>query len=85
MERNLMQEIVARIPVVVAGFVLMLAALFLSTSRLEYCGQTAAPAPRCNAVAAKAAPSPTLAPPQKVVLVQVVTDKTDLEIHWAEN
>jgi hypothetical protein len=55
----------------------------LATSRPEYCGQSNAVESRLEATAD--APSPTLAPPQKMVVVFVETDKPDIEIGWANN
>jgi hypothetical protein len=55
--------------------------LLLLTSRLEYCGQPATLRPAVRV--ADTSGSPTLAPPQKVVVVRIETDKPDIEVRWS--
>jgi hypothetical protein len=74
---------VCRISFLLTSVVLTAAMIFLTTSRPEYCGQPTSLMPQPQA--AVAAPSPTLAPPQKVVVVCVEADKPDIEIGWAKN
>jgi hypothetical protein len=59
--------------------------LFLSTSQLEYCGQSDAFRPQPPCVNASQNASPTPAPPKKVVWIQIETDKPDLEVGWLQN
>jgi hypothetical protein len=80
-----MRSIVARVPLALTGAILLVAMFLLAASRLEYCGQPESLRPQSDAAAAAESQGPTLAPPQKVVFVQVEADKSDLEIGWAEN
>ena len=79
-----MKSIVSRIPLILTGIILLAATTLLSTRRLEYCGQPEALRPRINAAAVAETRGPTLAPPQKVVFVEVEADKPNLEIGWAD-
>ncbi len=79
-----MKKTVRRLPIIVTSVVLASAVLLLAAGRLEYCGQAKpqrAPVRCCRADESR---QPTLAPPRKVVFVQVESDKLDLEIRWAE-
>jgi hypothetical protein len=80
-----MRSIASRVPLILAGVVLLSTAVLLSTGRLEYCGQPEALQPRVEAVVAAKTAWPTLAPPKNVVFIQVETDKPDLEVGWANN
>jgi hypothetical protein len=80
-----MRLIASQLSVFVTGTVLLAVMVLLGTSRLEYCGQPEVLRPWIGAAVAAEGPSPTLAPPQKVVFVRVEADKADLEISWAEN
>jgi hypothetical protein len=80
-----MKSTASFIPLVLAGAILTVAMVVLCAGRLEYCGQPEAMRPRSVAGAATDSQGPTLAPPQKVVFVQVEADKPDLEIGWLEN
>lgn len=80
-----MKLIVARLPVIFTSIVLLAAAAMLTAGRLEYCGQPDTLRPQNKAATAAESSGPTLAPPQKIVFVQVETDKPDLEIGWVEN
>jgi hypothetical protein len=80
MERNTCRSLV------LAGVILIAAAFLLATvDQPEDCSLRVAHRPHVDAVAAASAPTPTLAPPQKVVLVRVEADKSDIEVGWAEN
>jgi hypothetical protein len=83
MEKIPMRMNVCRISFLLTGVVLSVAMVFLATSRPEYCGQPTSLKPQSQT--ASAAPSPTLAPPQKVVVVCVEADKPDIEVSWATN
>lgn len=72
------------ISLLLTGAVLLLGVALLMTDRLEYCGQPASLRPRAAADRVSAAGRPTLAPPQKVVLVSVEADLSDIEIGWVE-
>lgn len=80
-----MRLITSRLPVFVTGTILVAVMVLLATSRLEYCGQPELLRPQIGAATAAEGPSPTLAPPLKVVFVQIEADKADLEVGWAEN
>jgi hypothetical protein len=69
---------------VLAGIALLAAMVLLLTHPLEYCGQPATWRPAATVRVAKRL-APTPAPPQKLVYVNVETDKPDLEVGWAEN
>ena len=77
-----MKRIACRLPWLFNGVVLLAAVTLLAAARLEYCGQPEALRPRHNMAADTR--GPTLAPPQKVVFVQIEADKPDLEVGWAE-
>jgi hypothetical protein len=64
------------------GCILLAGLLLLTTSRLEYCGRTDVLQPHANAEMVTNGPTPTLAPPLKVVFVRVEADKSDLEVAW---
>ena len=80
-----MKLIVARLPLILTGAVLLATAILLASSRLEYCDQPEALRPRTDSVAVVESRCPTSAPPQKVVYLRVEADKADLEIGWAGN
>ena len=80
-----MKSIASRVPVILTGAVLLSAAALLTTSRLEYCGQSEALQPRVEAVVAAKTQWPTLRTPQKMVFIRVEADKPDLEVGWAKN
>ncbi len=73
------------IPLILAVAILAVALTVLRAGHLEYCGQPEALRPRGHAGVVDGADGPTLAPPQKVVFVQVETDEADLEVGWREN
>lgn len=80
-----MKSIATRLSVFVTGSVLLAFVTALGAGRLEYCGQPETLRPQVDAAAVGEGPTPTLAPPMKVVVVRVEADKADLEIGWAEN
>jgi hypothetical protein len=82
-----MKSVTAYLSLIVAGAVLLAGTIMLATCRLEYCGQPEVLRPHRNSVTSAATLAPTLAPPQKVVFVQVEADKSDLDLQvtWAEN
>ena len=80
-----MKSLAASIPLMLTGAVLSAMAILLGAIRLEYCGQPEALRPRNNAPNSTETDSPTLAPPGKVVFLQIEADKPDLEIGWMEN
>jgi hypothetical protein len=65
------------------GAILAAAMTMLASGGPEYCGRPVPVGPPIGAATAANAPTPTLAPPQKVVFVRVEADKSDLEIGWA--
>jgi hypothetical protein len=70
---------------ILTGAIIAGAMTLLSTGRLEYCGQPEALRPRINLATRADTRWPTLAPPQKEVVVQIEADRPDLEIGWVEN
>lgn len=80
-----MNSFASRLPMFMTSTVLVAVMVFLGTSRLEYCGQPEVLRPRIGTMLAAEGPTPTLAPPLKVVVVRVEADNTDLEVGWAEN
>jgi hypothetical protein len=80
-----MEQTASRICWILTGAILLTAALMLTSIRPEECSPPDVFRPHTNAVAAANAPSPTLAPPVKVVFVHVEADKSDIEVGWATN
>jgi hypothetical protein len=81
-----MERITSRLSLILAGAILLAAAVALTTIRRpEDCRPPDILRSHANAAMAADAPTPTLAPPQKVVFVRVETDKSDIEVGWAEN
>ena len=78
-----MKPMTGRLSFLFTGIILAVAMAFLAVGRPEYCGQNLASRASLMAETDKAAP--TLAPPQKVVVVRVESDKQDIEIGWAQN
>jgi hypothetical protein len=77
-----MRFIASRLPLILTGLILVAVMGLLATGGPEYCGRPGPTGPSPAAAAADG-PAPTLAPPQKIVLVRVEADKSDLEIGWA--
>jgi hypothetical protein len=73
----------ARLSFLLTGIILSAVMVVLAASRPEYCGQPSPSSPQLQTAAD--ASSPTLAPPQKVVVLSIEADKPDLEIGWAKN
>jgi hypothetical protein len=78
-----MKSIASRLSLVLAMAALMAAETFLVANPLDACRGYDVPQPRVESSAV--GPMPTLAPPQKVVLVQVEVDKSDIEVGWDKN
>lgn len=80
-----MKSLPAPVAVVVTASILLAGLWLLATSRLEYCGPSPVPTSHVDTASSLPSPTPTLAPPRKVVIVRVETDKPDLQVGWAEN
>jgi hypothetical protein len=81
-----MERITSRISLILTGSILLAAAVVLTTiNQPDDCSPPNILKPRADAMVAADSPTPTLAPPQKVVLVQVEADKSDIEVGWADN
>jgi hypothetical protein len=80
-----MRQIPSRLSWIFAAALLLVAAILVSTDRLQYCGQAEPPQAAAMATAVVGFQEPTLAPAQKVVFVRVEADKPDLEVGWMEN
>ncbi|MEN6452259.1 MAG: hypothetical protein ABFC96_17345 [Thermoguttaceae bacterium] len=80
-----MKRIRSHLPLALTVTVLMAAMCLLANGGPEYCGRSCSPASQRTWALAANAPAPTLAPPQKVVIVQVEADKADLEVGWVED
>lgn len=80
-----MTQAAARLPVILAGAILLAGALLLCNHTPEYCGRTWPGVHSLRMASTASLTVPTLAPPQKMVVVRVEADKSDLEIQWGEN
>jgi hypothetical protein len=80
-----MNSIAPRLSFLLTASLLAAGLLLLAVGRLDYCGRIEAPQPRVTAVTTSDSPSPTLAPPLKVVFVHVEADKSDIEVGWLDN
>jgi len=80
-----MRSIASRLALILAGTILSATMVMLATSRPEYCGPIDIPRPHAEPVASASASTPTLAPRQNLVVVQVESDRPDIQIGWAEN
>jgi hypothetical protein len=80
-----MKSLATAISFVLTGVTLLVMAFLLSTNQLEYCGQSEALRSQNHIAGTTEAASPTPAPPQKVVFIQIETDKPDLEVGWMKN
>jgi hypothetical protein len=80
-----MRSITSQLALVLAGTILLGLLAVLATSRPEYCGPVDAPRSHAQAAKSISSQAPTLAPQQNVVVVQVESDRPDIEIGWAEN
>jgi hypothetical protein len=79
-----MKQTVSGISLVLAAATVLAAVVAISLGRPDYCGP-ACGVPTFHGSVSLDAPSPTLAPPQKVVVLRVEIDKPDLEVGWVEN
>jgi len=80
-----MRFIASHLPLILTGMILVAAMTLLAGGGPEYCGRPGPVGPSLGAATTADAPTPTLAPPQKIVFVRVEADKSDLVIGWAEN
>ena len=81
-----MKQLPSRISLALSVVVLLAIAWALATIRQpDDCSPAAMVRLRVAVRTAAGAPAPTLAPPQKVVLVHVEADRSDIEVGWAEN
>jgi hypothetical protein len=80
-----MRSVTSSLSLFLTGAILALTLAVLALDRPEYCGQPKAARSRVNVATAAGVHWPTLAPPQKTVVVRVEADRSDLEIGWVEN
>jgi hypothetical protein len=80
-----MKSISSRVALVLAGAIVPTVLVVLAVGQPDYCGPVDACRLHTEATTSASACTPTLAPPQSVVVVQVEADKPDLKIGWAEN
>jgi hypothetical protein len=80
-----MKLIASRFAFVLAVAVLSTTMVMLATSRLEYCGPIDIPRAHVDATISVSASTPTLAPRQNLVVVQVESDRPDIQVGWADN
>jgi hypothetical protein len=80
-----MKSISSRVALVLAGGIVPIVLTVLAVGQPEYCGPVGVCRPHIEAPTSPSTGTPTLAPPQSLVVVQVETDKPDLKIGWAEN
>ena len=81
-----MKRITSRISLILTGAILLATVPVLMTiHRPDDCRPPDVLKPHTVAAATADAPTPTLAPPLKVVFVRVEADKSDIEVGWAEN
>jgi hypothetical protein len=80
-----MRAITSRLALLLAGAILATTMAMLATSRPEYCGPIDVPSSHAQAATSPSAATPTLAPRQNLVVVQVESDRPDIQITWADN
>ena len=80
-----MKSITSRLALILTGATLALTMAVLATSRPEYCGPIDMPKPHVEARTPVSYGTPTLAPRQNQVVVQVESDRPDIQVGWAEN
>jgi len=80
-----LKQITSRISLILTAVALLTAGTMRSSVRPEECPPPEFGQPRAESVTALNGPMPTLAPPQKMVFVQVESDKLDIEVGWADN
>jgi hypothetical protein len=80
-----MTSIPSRVALVLAGMLVSALLTALSVSRPEYCSAVDVCRSHATAATPAAGPTPTLAPRQNLVVVQVESDRPDIKIGWADN
>ena len=80
-----MKTITSRLAWIVAGVVLPATMVVLTAGRPEYCGPIDIPRPHAQTPTLAPVRTPTLAPRQNLVVVQVESDRPDIQISWVEN
>ncbi len=81
-----MRQAIFRSSPILSGTIFLTAALALATlHRSEDCAPPDVSRSHQATATVADGPTPTLAPPQKVVFVRVEADKSDIEVGWAEN
>jgi hypothetical protein len=78
-----MRAITSRFALFLAAAILLTTMVMLATSRLEYCGPIDIPRPHVEATTSVSVSTPTLAPRQNLVVVQIESDKPDIQVTWA--
>jgi hypothetical protein len=80
-----MKSTSSRVALVLAGAIVPIVMIVLAAGQPDYCGPVDVCRPHIEAPTSPSAGTPTLAPPQSLVVVQVEADKPDIKIGWAEN
>jgi hypothetical protein len=80
-----MTSIPSRVALVLGGILVPALLTALSASRPEYCSLVDTSRPHAAAATSAVGPTPTLAPQQSLVVVQVESDRPDIKIGWADN
>jgi hypothetical protein len=80
-----MRSITSRFALILTVAILSATMVMLATSRPEYCGPIDIPRSHAEAATSASLCTPTLAPRQNLVVVQVESDRPDIQIGWAEN
>jgi hypothetical protein len=80
-----MKSIPSRVALILAGAIVPALLVVLTACRPEYCGPVDISRSHAEAAASTSARTPTLAPPQNLVVVRVESDRPDIKIGWAEN
>jgi hypothetical protein len=84
-EQSPMKSISSRVALALAGAVVPVVLITLAVGRPDYCGPADASRPQTEATFSASAGTPTLAPRQSLVVVQVEADRPDLKVGWAAN
>jgi hypothetical protein len=79
-----MRSTTSRFSLVLAGAVLFTTIVALAGSRLEYCGPIEISQPHHETRNSVSTSTPTLAPRQNLVVVQVESDRPDIQVGWAD-
>jgi hypothetical protein len=80
-----MKLIASRIPLFAASAILLAAMIALVAIEPDLCDSACSSVAPAQTSAGASGPTPTLAPPQKMVVVQVEVDKPDLQVGWVES